>query len=502
MKRKDVYHTASWVIEKACSKQGSLKQLCYSCEYKKKKQLFAMVFQTVKYKPLLEKIIGDVDKLLWDDSVKPCSRSLKLVLLYETVLGKGIPHDNEYSDLLLAHYESICNMFQDVSNKFPQLVEKVQGNNAVALPRYVRVNTLKVSVEEAVKHFERIGYELVKEKEVRNLSESEFLCDDLMTDLLVFSSSADLHEDPLYKCGKILFQDKASCLPAFILNPPPNSIVMDACAAPGNKSSHAASILRNSGTVYSFDRDKARFQTMNKLLSNVGATCVQTALKDFMKVRHDAQPYCNAEYIIVDPSCSGSGIVSRMDDLVDNNNDEREDSPRLKALAGFQTAVLSHALSFPSVSKVVYSTCSVHKKENEDVVEKACKRFANTYRLVNVLPQWKNRGIGEWEDACKCVRAVPETDNCNGFFVALFERIAPSVEQDKQISEAAKVETSIEENCDPKVQHSTTNNVRSKKKRKHSGVSSEASSVVIPAPFSVQRKKKKASRGVKKPVTS
>merc|ERR1712180_15982 len=159
---------------------------------------------------------------------------------------------------------------------------------------------------------------------------------------------------------------------------------------------------------------------MNKMLRTVGATSVTTVLRDFLKVRHDQDPYTNAEYIVVDPSCSGSGIVSRMDDLVQDEN--VDNSARLKGLAGFQTAVLSHAISFTKVKKAVNSTWSIHKEENEDVVEKACKRFASTFKLAEILPEWTNRGIGEWEDAKKCLRADPHADYCNGFFVALFER--------------------------------------------------------------------------------
>ena len=62
-------------------------------------------------------------------------------------------------------------------------------------------------------------------------------------------------------------------------------MVVDACAAPGNKTSHVASIVGTTGRVYAFDRDKERFATMNKLLRRVGETCVTTVLRDFIKVR-------------------------------------------------------------------------------------------------------------------------------------------------------------------------------------------------------------------------
>ena len=64
--------------------------------------------------------------------------------------------------------------------------------------------------------------------------------------------------------------------------------------------------------------------------------------------------YPNVEYILVDPSCTGSGIVRRSEITSDTSLD------RILALSRFQAMILKHALSFPSVKKVVYSTCSIH----------------------------------------------------------------------------------------------------------------------------------------------
>jgi len=487
----DIYRSAADVIDGACQKKGSLKQLCYSSKYKKKKKLFALVFQTIKYKKLLEKVEEDVQHI-WDAVQSEVHRSLKIVLLYETVLGLGVHAESEFHDILHEHHSLIVGVFQDVSNKHPNLVDTVKKSK-LALPRYVRVNTLKISTAQAIEIALADGFEMAKSTKIQDLSSSEFFVDQDIPDVLVFAPDTDLHNHRLYKEGKILFQDKASCLPAFILNPPPHSSIIDACAAPGNKSSHAASIIGDTGTVYSFDLDKERFNVMNKLLRNVGATCVKTVLKDFLKVKHDGTPYSDVEYVIVDPSCSGSGIVSRMDDLVDDENvSDVEQKSRLKGLSGFQTAVLSHALSFPNVKRVVYSTCSVHKEENEDVVEKACKRFASTFSLVKILPKWRNRGIGEWEGADKCIRAVPEIDYTNGFFVAMFEsksKPTPLIQKREDIFKVERNESTLD--------------TKSKKRVKSNKRKEDLKKEECLSPFSNLSKPKKRKKGsrVKRPVT-
>lgn len=69
------------------------------------------------------------------------------------------------------------------------------------------------------------------------------------------------------------------------------------------------------------------------------------------------------EYILVDPSCSGSGMQNRM-----SLDPDEKDPARLKRLAGLQIKMLSHALqSFPNVKRIVYSTCSLYEEENEQV---------------------------------------------------------------------------------------------------------------------------------------
>ncbi|KAJ7347654.1 Putative 28S rRNA (cytosine-C(5))-methyltransferase [Desmophyllum pertusum] len=104
-------------------------------------------------------------------------------------------------------------------------------------------------------------------------------------------------------------------------------------------------------------------------------------------------------------------------------------SKGLNQLAKFQLSVLNHALSFPFVKRVVYSTCSVHQQENEDVVEAALKANGDRYTLEHALPPWTHRGMAVFPGAEKCIRASPDQDYTNGFFVALFVKKDSEMEQ-------------------------------------------------------------------------
>lgn len=101
---------------------------------------------------------------------------------------------------------------------------------------------------------------------------------------------------------------------------------------------------------------------------------------------------------------------------------------RLQALAGFQLRALCHALTFPSLQRLVYSTCSLSQEENEDVVQEALQQNLGTFRLAPVLPDWPHRGLSTFPGSEHCLRASPETTLTGGFFIAVFERgdVVPS----------------------------------------------------------------------------
>jgi len=98
---------------------------------------------------------------------------------------------------------------------------------------------------------------------------------------------------------------------------------------------------------------------------------------------------------------------------------------RLKNLSNFQAMLLRHALRFPSVRRVVYSTCSVHERENELVIRDVLQqRGGSEFRLVGILPNFPGRGkSSELPEATRCVRMSPETSLTVGFFIACLERV-------------------------------------------------------------------------------
>nr|KAF6355629.1 NOP2/Sun RNA methyltransferase 5 [Myotis myotis] len=411
-----LYAAAAAVLAGVESRQGSIKGLVYASSFQNVKQLYALVCETQRYSAVLDSVISSAGLLRAEKKLRP---HLAKVLVYELLLGRGFrggggrwkPLLNRHQARLKAELARL-KVRRGVSRN-EDLLEVGCGPGAASqVPRFVRVNTLKTCSDDAIDYFKRQGFSYQGRasslEDLRALKGKCFLLDPLLPELLVFPAQTDLHEHPLYQAGHLILQDKASCLPAMLLAPPPGSHVIDACAAPGNKTSHLAALLKNQGKIFAFDLDAKRLASMATLLARAGVSCCQLAEEDFLAVSPSDQRYRQVQYILLDPSCSGSG---------------------------FQQRALCHALTFPSLQRLVYSTCSLCQEENEDVVQEALQQSSGTFRLAPVIPSWPHRGLNTFPGAEHCLRASPETTLTGGFFIAVLERVeVPSSVSQTEVS--------------------------------------------------------------------
>lgn len=114
---------------------------------------------------------------------------------------------------------------------------------------------------------------------------------------------------------------------------------------------------------------------MNENLKSAGVRCAKTFNEDFLEV---SIPKEEIEYVLLDPSCSGSGIRNRGDD------DEHKtiDVERLERLSTLQKRMIRFVLSeFPRLKRMTYSTCSIHQQENEDVIETILDEFGDQFEV-------------------------------------------------------------------------------------------------------------------------
>ena len=307
-------------------------------------------------------------------------------------------------------------------------VKEFEDKSVASAARYsrtARVNTLKTTVDEAMEAFREDGYECA--------------VDSLIDTLLVFPAGTDLHAHELVKTGAVVLQGRASCLPAVALAPERGWACIDGCAAPGNKTTQLAALVGREGGVYAFDADARRLKRLKENAATTGSQgIIRAKCQDFLTVDPGNTVYASVRALLLDPSCSGSGTeVNRgdimlrdaldEDDVEENDADADADEERVDKLAAFQKSVLKHAFCFPEVERVSYSTCSVHEKENEEVVRDVMDvAVEHGFKLARALPKWHRRGIAidglSTEDARCLIRADPIEDDMEGFFVAIFER--------------------------------------------------------------------------------
>ncbi|XP_020204710.1 probable 28S rRNA (cytosine-C(5))-methyltransferase isoform X1 [Cajanus cajan] len=389
---------------------ASIKSLVYQPSIRNKKATFALLCQTLKHLPIIKDVLQAASILNTKWKRQP---ELIYIIVYDILFGQAVSLVGDAEKFLMRHQDALRStlkqlLLQRNVKTVKQLIDLHHGPD-VSVPRYVRVNTLKLDVDSAF-------LELKKQYSVQK--------DNLLPDLLILPPGTDLHDHPLVKNGSIFMQGKASSMAAPALSPEPGWEVLDACAAPGNKTVHLAALMKSKGKIIACELQKERIRRLKDTIKLSGASNIQVLNGDFLSINPEDPSYSKVKAILLDPSCSGSGTAaSRLDHLLPSKAEGMDtDMGRLNKLATFQRKALQHALLFPAVERIVYSTCSINQIENEDVI-KSVVPIAESYgfQLAKPFPEWECRGLPVFEGSECLVRTDPATHG-EGFFIALFAR--------------------------------------------------------------------------------
>ncbi|XP_018346921.1 PREDICTED: probable 28S rRNA (cytosine-C(5))-methyltransferase, partial [Trachymyrmex septentrionalis] len=419
-----IYRITSNIVRRVREDGASLKTLIYEKKHPNVAGIYGLAVNTLQALPQLDQLFDKTQILTEQSRLNPW---LARVLITELLWRKRCLKNRSKPILTVLAYE---NKLREESINLGYIETFIDHKDKVKKPRYVRVNTLLLSVEEAISFFQQDGWQLLPKsttyssylQSLSQLSKPYFIQDLHISEMLVFPPSTIFHHHSGYRDGKLLLQDKASSLPVYLLNPISGSTVLDMCAAPGMKATHVAAKLQNNGKVYAVEMDAKRFKTLLTQLDKTHALCVEPLNQDVLTL--DPKLYSHVEYILVDPTCSGSGIIDRPKQ---NEMDGMPESKRLKKLQSFQVYLLRYALfNFPNAKRIIYSTCSLHPEENEEVVDEVLANVGNAYRLLSVRQllknNWTNFSSKKYNCGDLCLYSRPDDDFCNGFFVAVFER--------------------------------------------------------------------------------
>lgn len=240
----------------------------------------------------------------------------------------------------------------------------------------VRVNTVKTDVETFQKS---IGVETQ------------------ITDInggLILKNGIDVSQNKLYKDGLFYVQDLASQKAVSVLNPASETRVLDMCAAPGGKSFTMALLMQNKGEIVSCDLYEKRVELIEKSAKRLGLDIIKTTVSDATVYDKSLGEF---DYILCDVPCSGLGVIRRKPDI------KYKDFAEFDSLCEIQSKILNNAVKYlKKGGKILYSTCTLRIKENDDIVNNFLKNnkdfvceFSHTF--------------------------MPHTDGTDGFYCALLK---------------------------------------------------------------------------------
>lgn len=211
---------------------------------------------------------------------------------------------------------------------------------------------------------------------------------------------------PGFREGLFVVQDEASQMAGILLDPQPGERVLDACAAPGGKSTHLAQLMENRGELLALDIAASKLPLIRETAARLGISIIQTRAADLMRSGHF--PADAFDRVLLDAPCSGLGVIRR------NPEAKWRVTPEdITRLAATQKTMLGNALRMVRPGGVLlYSTCSTTREENEAVVQDFVSRHPN-YVIENMITLFP--GYKELFSADGIFRAWPHKYNMDGF---------------------------------------------------------------------------------------
>jgi 16S rRNA (cytosine967-C5)-methyltransferase len=248
----------------------------------------------------------------------------------------------------------------------------------------IRVNTLKIPKKELV---------TVLRKEGATVKTLEGY-----PDALRLTEKRNVFTLPSFSEGLFEVQDAASQKVCHLLEPHEGMRVIDACAGEGGKTLHLATLMRNKGKVIALDTQEWRLTELRKRAVKAGIDTIETRCVSSSKVYKRLEG--TADRMLLDAPCSGLGTLRRNPDIKWKlTNDDLE---RLITLQ--QDLLRRYSLMTKPGGRMVYSVCSILPSESETQIASFLGTHAASFRLISEHRCW------------------PDTDNTDGFYMALVER--------------------------------------------------------------------------------
>lgn len=273
------------------------------------------------------------------------------------------------------------------------------------LPQVLRVNTLKITAKELIPRLEKKGVQLKRIPFTRNGFE-------------VVKSPFSLGAITESLLGYYYIQEAAAQIPVEVLDPKPNEVVLDCCAAPGGKTTQAAAAMENQGTLIAFDLKEHRIPSLLMNLERCGVKNTTVFQSDSVQAGKLGLKF---DKILLDAPCSGNF-------LSEPGWFEKRDAQGIESSVNIQRRLLKSAVEFLAPGGIlVYSICSLEPEEGELNMQWAIDHLP--VKLAKVSLQLGDPGLttvfGQTlsPDITNCRRFWPHKTNTQGFFIAKLVKV-------------------------------------------------------------------------------
>jgi len=261
---------------------------------------------------------------------------------------------------------------------------------------YIRLNVEKLNIEEM--------YSILLKEKI-DVTEHK----DLKYFFKVNNGREKIFNNNLFKSGIISIQDPASGAVVNLVDPQKDEIILDACAAPGTKSLLMAQKVGINGKIYAYDINQSRVYQGKKDILRHNYKNIYWYVADASK-----DEYPIYKKILIDVPCSGTGVIGRRPDIK-----WRLKEGDIKKMSALQKSILANISKYLEPGgKIVYSTCSLEKDENEDVVNDFLAKRKD-FKLVvsnSLLPD-------NWITSNGFMFAFPNITKSDGLFAAVLQKV-------------------------------------------------------------------------------
>lgn len=282
-----------------------------------------------------------------------------------------------------------------------ETVRAICRSNNTAPHTTIRVNTLKTDRE-------RLLAEMAREfPGVQASSVSPFG---------ILFPSGNAAATSWFREGFCTVQDESSMLVAPALAVQPGHRVLDACAAPGGKTTHLAELMNNQGQIVACDVHPHKRQLIEQTAARLGITNIETLVSDALELPEKGLG--TFDRILLDAPCTGFGVIRRKPDLKWNKT--ASDIAHISALQGKLLQQVAKLLAPGGL--LVYSTCTIEPEENQRIVERFVADHPG-FELDRTLAADLPKQVTETIDAEKgYVQLLPSHFQSDGFFISRLKR--------------------------------------------------------------------------------